>query len=325
MDATAFIPREYHNMLETMGRGDWLHPKPKGDGECLFDMDDNETKRLAVTLSNADYDRLKRLNNALENPAIIEMLSKFIAWGPKVFRVSAAQCEAMENVEINIDPTEYAQAYPVLAVEIPADYARKIGTPTTALCRYFADVGQIFILAGNLFNGYLGLGCYHFSSVGPGRPIEDNIRNNVFDARPDLSHNNAWRLYRIALNCNLLLTHYKTRLVNTPHREKLQRMAKRQNRDEAERGKRLLLGEPSLIQFEQNITFFDVERASGSGTGAPTGRTVKSHWRKGHWRRQPVGTGRTERKLIFIKAVLVHEDQLAVPTSQTSVTYKTKE
>ena len=36
-----------------------------------------------------------------------------------------------------------------------------------------------------------------------------------------------------------------------------------------------------------------------------TGRTVAAHWRRGHWRRQAFGPGRTERKLIRIRPVWV--------------------
>ena len=36
-----------------------------------------------------------------------------------------------------------------------------------------------------------------------------------------------------------------------------------------------------------------------------TGRTVAAHWRRGHWRRQPFGPGRAERKLIRIRPVWV--------------------
>lgn len=44
---------------------------------------------------------------------------------------------------------------------------------------------------------------------------------------------------------------------------------------------------------------------SHSGGGA-----VAPHWRRGHFRMQPYGRGKQERKLIFVAPVLIHADQL---------------
>lgn len=40
-------------------------------------------------------------------------------------------------------------------------------------------------------------------------------------------------------------------------------------------------------------------------TGAEDGRPLRSHWRRGHWRRQPYGEGRALRKLVWLMPVLV--------------------
>ena len=40
----------------------------------------------------------------------------------------------------------------------------------------------------------------------------------------------------------------------------------------------------------------------------PTGRTLQAHWRGAHWKRQPVGPGRKERKLIFVQTYHVGND-----------------
>lgn len=38
--------------------------------------------------------------------------------------------------------------------------------------------------------------------------------------------------------------------------------------------------------------------------------SVRSHWRRGHWRSQPVGTGRLERKILWIKPIYVNAASL---------------
>lgn len=40
-----------------------------------------------------------------------------------------------------------------------------------------------------------------------------------------------------------------------------------------------------------------------------TGIEVEPHWRRGHWRNQPFGTGLTSRKLIWIKPTIVRKDK----------------
>lgn len=40
-----------------------------------------------------------------------------------------------------------------------------------------------------------------------------------------------------------------------------------------------------------------------------SGREVAAHWRRGHWRRQPHGPGLTERRLIWIRPILVRQDR----------------
>jgi hypothetical protein len=50
-----------------------------------------------------------------------------------------------------------------------------------------------------------------------------------------------------------------------------------------------------------------------------TGSNVAPHWRCGHFKMQPFGIGRQERKLIFVAPVLIHADQLReeLPTPKT--------
>lgn len=41
----------------------------------------------------------------------------------------------------------------------------------------------------------------------------------------------------------------------------------------------------------------------------PSGRELLPHWRRGHWRRQAHGAGNLERRLIWIRPVLVRRDR----------------
>lgn len=50
---------------------------------------------------------------------------------------------------------------------------------------------------------------------------------------------------------------------------------------------------------------------AGDGDADPgsVGREVTAHWRRGHWRRQPHGPALSERRLIWIRPVLVRQDR----------------
>lgn len=43
----------------------------------------------------------------------------------------------------------------------------------------------------------------------------------------------------------------------------------------------------------------------------PSGRELSAHWRRGHWRNQAIGQGRSEHKLIWIRPTLVRKDKAA--------------
>lgn len=48
--------------------------------------------------------------------------------------------------------------------------------------------------------------------------------------------------------------------------------------------------------------------ATDSSTGVETGRSVRAHWRRGHWRRQRLGSGLLEIQLRWIRPTLVKKD-----------------
>ncbi|MEJ6785609.1 hypothetical protein [Aminobacter sp. Piv2-1] len=58
----------------------------------------------------------------------------------------------------------------------------------------------------------------------------------------------------------------------------------------------LQLNAPDAAEAQANLTM-------------PSGRELLPHWRRGHWRRQPHGAGNLERRLIWIRPVLVRRDR----------------
>ena len=91
--------------------------------------------------------------------------------------------------------------------------------------------------------------------------------------------------------------------------------------EQAEKGKRS--AEKQLIRkghVKTRLVTFG--RHSSQEDGEATGRSVKPHWRRGHWKRQPYGPGRSLRKLILVPPTRVafKEGNTEVKARQYAVT-----
>ena len=108
-------------------------------------------------------------------------------------------------------------------------------------------------------------------------------------------------------NCTLM-TYYGVRdlgPVDPQSHEKHVRNAGRKNRAKADRAKHLLDAEINLIEFEQDVVVYDRSEAQRSDSEGD-GSARRTHWRRGHFRRQVCGHARSARKLIFIKPIFVN-------------------
>lgn len=70
--------------------------------------------------------------------------------------------------------------------------------------------------------------------------------------------------------------------------------------------KRILTNNMESLGFTK-IRF--VRDPSPHEASIPTGKTVRTHWRRGHWRSQPCGSGMVKRMLIWIRPCIVKPDK----------------
>lgn len=77
---------------------------------------------------------------------------------------------------------------------------------------------------------------------------------------------------------------------------------------------------PDLYGFDQSVRLFD--REGGEPGEGGSGREMTTHWRRGHWTRQPCGVGRADRKMLFRKPCLVRADRFVGDHSATTATYR---
>jgi hypothetical protein len=159
LDLGILAPKESFRRLSWLGRFDWLQIKPLAapliDVKTVFPAFDG---RIALS----DYNSLKRTVEFAKQANIkselmwLWTLSRLFMAGPKLFRPTVEQCEAMCQVDIDIPVTEYRQPYPVIMYEYPLAFcqsmAAKLGCarfPKIAVCNHAASYGAYAITLGS--------------------------------------------------------------------------------------------------------------------------------------------------------------------------------
>lgn len=165
------------------------------------------------------------------------------------------------------------------------------------------EIGGRYSFTTNL----AGHGCYlnHVNKTltpsDSNQTIEDVIRHQQADLPP--TQIEAWSINRVAINTALLLASHPTMRVKSERQREWAKIAKKSNdRRKAQEAKEKLRLQPQLIRFVKEPSFCtpkDSELAL---------RSVRPHWRRGHWRSQPCGPKNVNRKVIFIQRLLVHGD-----------------
>src|SRR5262249_27702497 len=117
---------------------------------------------------------------------------------------------------------------------------------------------------------------------------------------------------RVAVNAMLFLTEFGCQhlgAVNEPHYRRLRHALhvsrlKGRGVDEARRSLRLA---PQRYGFAQAVVLHEEERQTDAvqAEGCSPGPR-RPHWRRGHWKMHAHGPGRSLRKRVFIKPVLVN-------------------
>src|SRR5580704_13752725 len=113
---------------------------------------------------------------------------------------------------------------------------------------------------------------------------------------------------------------------NPSHYERLQKYAKlarKRGPKETAKAEMEVRMTPVRYSFAQEVTLFHRETGSVEGNGAG-GCTVSPHWRRGHWRWQPHGPGRQERKRVAIPSVLVNGHLFLGTPADTVTTYRVR-
>jgi hypothetical protein len=208
-----------------------------------------------------------------------------LANGIRVIEVSPEEQELYANTDLHsVDVKSWRQSYPLILVNIEnvlVGVMHQTQLPVLPLnvvvYPNHTDMDHLFI-TDNIEDAIDNM------IIGPNQPNETSITKS---------------LGRIALNAVLHLANYPdlygrfSNLINKV-------TVKRRN-DRGEMKKQQLV--PQIIKLRTPIEkdqHPEIEDMSASGTHR------RPHWRRGHWRAAAVGHGRTQRKNIWIRPMLIH-------------------
>lgn len=272
----------------------------------------------------------------------IYVVGHFLLEGPKYFEFDARSCEALEQFELGLAGSDYAQPFPTLMIKLPSDYSKNRVVPLTdrptpgehrpeyIMVRHERELARISILiqmdSGQLLARVIHLDardtieeCWQVSCRqwdGHEKTLEVNPEEKVLS--------NA--LTRLGLSACLFAMVYPFQSNDDKHshRERLARHIKASKKSgDQERIRRAeweLASLPMRYAFKQEVRLWQSHSEKESmGT---SGVTLSPHWRRGHYRMQRYGPQNSLRKRIAIHPVLVNASLFQGDLSNTEVKYR---
>jgi hypothetical protein len=255
---------------------------------------------------------LRRVMNTGADVFGIWASSRWLIDGPKVFRPTVMQCQAMEQIEVKLLFEEYSQPYPALLVDLPPG----VYEPFHSVLAFQSKDILVFTL---LSRDHLNDVTTTVSRLAQKGWIEESLQK--FDDSCQDLHGTAGRALRIAANSCLALTNHETStgFLFPEDVKRDQRLATEKN-ERGQRARDRLNLHALCIAFKRTVILHKTE---GGGESDPTGREVGTHWRRGHWRMTPCGSGRKERRRVLIPPVLVRADKFIGDTANTTTLMRT--
>ncbi|MCR9209036.1 MAG: hypothetical protein NXI28_12455 [bacterium] len=316
------VPKEFITPLKFLGQFDWLKWEPNAAWPPssrieLHLPDDPKLSEFPTFIQHLDF-----IAHA-DRAALFRLyaVSKTLVSGPKVLVPSAEHCEALKHIDVNVPHAEYEQPFPSIIIELPPEFRKSMtqdfGWPCPRFVLLYHDKSTGYLLSF-CDQGSSGVGTMNIISPRPQfKTIEDSLRFDSDEDGPDLRQGEV--LQRVACNFGLLLTNYGARECGPfdpkSHAKQVRRSRSR-NHQKARRAKALLDASMERIEFRQDVVFFDIKEPSPPNPEA-SGSTKCTHWRRGHFRKQPCGAGRSQRKFVFIRPCLINGSQFQGDLSDT--------
>lgn len=380
MDFTVFDHSEHMTALTWLGRKDWMLyqdiPAQRAISARPRKLIIKPRQPIEpgpehpIIVGQKEFDRypadmwkvLREIMNVLEFDVVgtlwYNTLAKALAGGPKIFRPTALQCEALQHAEARYAFKDYKQPYPVITLEIPEEYRQTLKE------KYGIEESPRYVIVNHDDkNRFITVSAFYnkgniITHITPDRAEYDTIESSLVrnrDRRQDSVQEVAGRfvmpgnptlqgstegefdaaenVQRLGINFAMMMSLYTVKLAGPldPTNYKQWQQESRATRRggvptrRAIEAQQKLAAAMQLIQFDQKVEFYDeVEEHIEVGQGVDIEKLHKSprsHWRRGHFAMQPCGIGRRERKMIFRKPVLVRAKYFLGDIKDASVTY----
>lgn len=351
MSYISTIPENRIAPLAWLGKSNWLTPKKRGysysrqelqtllNSSLKFGKEFANQVRQIINLSvSPDIQQFTGLDS-IGYSHLFFMASKVLASGQKTICLTTGWCEAFENTELTLQFREYRQPFPTMVVELPIDYVKTKRVPQISdYPEYVAvhlDEGQQVLLVE------ICLRKSHTHLLIPFTPdynLEAVLKELVlmpsdeadYSKAPDIEKYLA-QFIRIALNAVIAMIYgadwhkLEPTYLDKQAKERLKAQTTSNDIGTARKARLRLAALPEIYEFDQTTKAFLEEPLIYSDISiGVSGMPKKPHWRRGHWRRQPVGPGRQERELRWIRPTLIHADRFKGDLKDTTTTYATK-
>ncbi len=323
----SLIPKEAIEPLKKLGHTDWLKIVSNRLGH-RFELDEGVLETLA---DHPDFLQMMLHASRLNGCLLIQFLaySKLLANGPKIVQPSAEQCEALTHVDLNLKFRDYEQPFPAFVIELPVEIQRQLTEQYSVTCPRFA------IPYYDRANDFLTVFCEHGGGDAAGSVCTVYSRNSLdemmemplqkVNGEDGSDFRQGMAIQRIALNLSLLLTRYgfeENGALDAKAFRKQLRATKSKSASKRHRAQRLLDSSFSAISLSQDVQFLH-KAEPGLSVGQHEGVLKSPHWRRGHFRRARVGTGRSETRLVFVRPSFINAGQFKGDLSDTQYRIRT--
>lgn len=220
-------------------------------------------------------------------------LARTLDGGAKVIRPTVEMMRVLGHVELNIGLVDYAQPYPGVGVVVPGSLHG--GKDCLAVSAWQPGKGITVSCQAKSF---------HHWTVGPNFKgiLEDALIS--LDAEPHDDGVLFDRIFRAVLNLNLFALEKGVRVLPLdPPAERRRNQARRD-----ERMARLAARDAQVLVIQDlDLILRASEPSQAQGDGL-SGSRQQMHRRRGHWKMQAYGPGRSHRKRIFVHSYMVHAE-----------------
>ncbi len=245
--------------------------------------------------------------------------AKILGNGPKIFRPTLYQLSMLEKMTLNLSTAEFATPFETIVVELPEGYADTIEGFKPAIAVLHYDKATNFIVHSLATTEHV---VKSFWAPKGEEQLElwfddSDQYYEDFASRSDIPVTKTetmieTRVRRAVMNYCLLLDEVgiKKHGPATPNAyAQLVKWCQKNNKHTA-KNKMGLVAQPIVYGIARDTKLVRIIDNTTDLPSDPTGRKVSPHWRRGHYRMQPCGPGRSERKRIRIPPIMVNKGSL---------------